>query len=129
MKKREIIYQYETVFDQNGAGYTVTVPKLPGLVTEGGNLKEAREMVKDAIRCYIEATLKDRTFLFSRTYNGHKEKVKIVYAWAFAAIIASIATAFVLDAFLAGSKASQELLEGITMLFAAVVLFYVSQNA
>lgn len=59
-KHKEIVYQYEVVFDPNGAGYTVTVPKLPGLVTEGSNLKEARIMAKDAIRCYLEALLKER---------------------------------------------------------------------
>jgi predicted RNase H-like HicB family nuclease len=52
-KRKETIYQYDVVFDPNGSGYTVTVPKLPGLVTEGNNLKDARDMAKDAIRCYI----------------------------------------------------------------------------
>lgn len=60
-KRKEIIYKYEVIFDSNEAGYTVTVPKLPGLVTEGNNLKEARDMAKDAIRCYLEALLKDQT--------------------------------------------------------------------
>jgi len=74
MKKyKEKIYQYEAFFSPNGAGYTVTVPKLPGLVTEGDNLKEARQMVKDAIRCYLEALLKDRTTSFSQS---HHEKIK-----------------------------------------------------
>lgn len=59
-KRKETIYQYDVVFDPNGAGYTVTVPKLPGLVTEGDNLKEARAMAKDAIRCHLEALLKDK---------------------------------------------------------------------
>ena len=58
-KKRETIYKYEVILDENGAGYTVTVPKLPGLVTEGKNLKEAMAMAKDAIRCYLEAVLKE----------------------------------------------------------------------
>lgn len=58
-KHKENILQYEVVFEPNGAGYTITVPKLPGLVTEGNNLKEAREMGKDAIKCYLEALLKD----------------------------------------------------------------------
>ena len=57
-KHKETIYQYEAIFDPNGAGYTITVPKLPGLVTEGDNLKEAREMAKDAIKCYLGALLK-----------------------------------------------------------------------
>jgi predicted RNase H-like HicB family nuclease len=58
--QKEKIYQYEAVFDPNGQGYTVTVPKLPGLITEGGTMKEAREMAKDAIRCYLEALLKEK---------------------------------------------------------------------
>ncbi len=62
MKKRaETIYQYETVFDPNGDGYTVTIPALPGLVTEGSSLQEARVMAKDAIRCHIESLLKDKS--------------------------------------------------------------------
>ena len=59
-KYKETIYDYEATFDLNGAGYTVTVEKLPGLVTEGDNLKNAKEMAKDAIRCYLEALLKDQ---------------------------------------------------------------------
>ena len=55
--------QYEyTVFsgaNENG-GYTVTVPALPGLVTEGKNLEDARRMAKDAIRCYIEGLKKTK---------------------------------------------------------------------
>lgn len=68
MKKHiENIHQYEVIFDPNGAGYTITVPKLPGLVTEGDSLKEAREMAKDAIRCYLEAILKEKSFIFPRS--------------------------------------------------------------
>jgi predicted RNase H-like HicB family nuclease len=40
-------------------GFTVTVPALPGLVTEGDTIEEAREMAKDAIRCYLESLIKD----------------------------------------------------------------------
>ncbi len=62
MKKiKDTIFHFEVVFNPNGQGYTVTVPKLPGLVTEGNNLKEAKEMAKDAIRCYIEALLKEKS--------------------------------------------------------------------
>ena len=76
MKKyREKIYQYEVIFDPNGAGYTVTVPKLPGLVTEGDNLEEARKMAKDAIRCYIEALLKDK--MSQRSNEIKQEKVGV----------------------------------------------------
>ncbi len=64
--KHEQIYQYDVVFDPNGEGYTVTVPQLPGLVTEGDNLQEAREMARDAIRCHLQALLKDKTSVMPR---------------------------------------------------------------
>jgi predicted RNase H-like HicB family nuclease len=35
-------------------GYRVTVPLLPGLITFGRTLAEAREMARDAVRCHIE---------------------------------------------------------------------------
>jgi antitoxin HicB len=41
-------------------GYTVTVPALPGLVTEGKDLEHARTMAKDAVRCYIEGLKKSK---------------------------------------------------------------------
>lgn len=74
-KRKETIYHYEAVFESNGAGYTVTVPQLPGLVTEGDTLKEAREMAKDAIRCYMEALLKDRMFSFAKPV--YRERIKV----------------------------------------------------
>lgn len=49
------IYQYTAFFEANeSGGYTVTIPSLPGLVTEGRNLENARRMAEDAIRCYVE---------------------------------------------------------------------------
>ncbi len=44
--------------DETG-GYVVTCPALPGLVTEGDTLEEARCMAVDAIRGYIESLQKD----------------------------------------------------------------------
>jgi predicted RNase H-like HicB family nuclease len=40
-------------------GYTVTCPALPGLVTFGATLEEARAMAADAIRGYIECLQED----------------------------------------------------------------------
>ena len=76
-KRKEQIYQYAVIFDPNGQGYTVTVPNLPGLVTEGSNLKEAREMAKDAIRCYIEALLKDKLTTSQKLNGVKKEKLEV----------------------------------------------------
>jgi antitoxin HicB len=44
--------------DETG-GYVVTCPALPGLVTEGDTLEEAREMAADAIRGYLESLQMD----------------------------------------------------------------------
>ena len=41
-------------------GFTVVVPALPGCVTYGKNLKEAREMAKDAIEGYLVSLAKHR---------------------------------------------------------------------
>ena len=42
-----------------GGGYVVTCPALPGLVTEGDTLEEARAMATDAIQGYLESLRKD----------------------------------------------------------------------
>ena len=50
---------FTVVFDKTEEGYTVTVPALPGLVTEGRDLEEARAQAVDAIRCHVESLLED----------------------------------------------------------------------
>ena len=55
------VYEYTAFFEANEhGGYTVTVPALPGLATEGRNLDDARRMAEDAIRCYIEGLKKSK---------------------------------------------------------------------
>jgi predicted RNase H-like HicB family nuclease len=59
MKKK--IYNYTAIFEKNElGGYTVIVPALPGLVTEGNDLIEAKKNAEEAIRCYLEGLLKDK---------------------------------------------------------------------
>lgn len=36
-------------------GYTVTVPALPGCVSEGDTLDDARQNIREAIELYLEA--------------------------------------------------------------------------
>jgi antitoxin HicB len=38
-------------------GFTVIVPSLPGCITFGSNLSEAKEMAKEAIELYLESLL------------------------------------------------------------------------
>jgi len=53
-------YRYTVFFEPaEEGGYVVTCPSLPGLVTEGNTLEEARAMAAEAIRGYLEALAKD----------------------------------------------------------------------
>ena len=53
-------YRYTVLFEPaEEGGYVATCPALPGLVTEGDTLDEARDMVRDAIRGYLESLRKD----------------------------------------------------------------------
>ena len=54
-------YSYTVLFESaEEGGFTATCPALPGLVTEGDTLEEARSMAQDAIRAYLESLRKDR---------------------------------------------------------------------
>ncbi len=51
----EKILRYSAIFEPcEEGGFTVTVPKLPGLVTEGDTFEEAKTNVEDAIHGYLE---------------------------------------------------------------------------
>jgi predicted RNase H-like HicB family nuclease len=54
-------YRYTIILDPDPdeGGYTVTVPALPGCVTQGESIEEAIAMAKDAIRLYIESLVAD----------------------------------------------------------------------
>ena len=53
-------HRYTVLFEPaEEGGYVVTCPALPGLVTEGDTLEEAREMARDAILGYLESLKKD----------------------------------------------------------------------
>ncbi|MEO9027218.1 MAG: type II toxin-antitoxin system HicB family antitoxin [Ktedonobacteraceae bacterium] len=45
--------------DPEEGGYTVTVPSLPGCVTQGDTIEEAITMAKDAIRLFIETLVEN----------------------------------------------------------------------
>ena len=54
-------YGYTVIYEQlsDDGGYQVIVPALPGIVTYGRTLEEAREMARDAIACHIRGLLRD----------------------------------------------------------------------
>jgi len=53
-------YVFDVVFEPlEEGGYLVIVPLLPGVITYGESLGEAKRMATDAIRCHCEGLLKD----------------------------------------------------------------------
>ena len=53
-------YGYRVIYDPLAeGGFQVIVPALPGIVTYGRTIEEAREMAQDAISCHINGLLKD----------------------------------------------------------------------
>ena len=50
-------YSYTVLFEPaEEGGFVVTCPALPGLVTEGDTMEEARAMAQDAIRLHRKST-------------------------------------------------------------------------
>ncbi len=51
---------YTVLFEPlEDGGYMVVVPALPGVITCGETLDQARTMAADAIKCHCEGLLKD----------------------------------------------------------------------
>ncbi|MDR0435011.1 MAG: FTR1 family iron permease [Gracilibacteraceae bacterium] len=58
--------------------------------------------------------------------SGNKQRTGTVYRGSILALAASVVMAFILNALSGASGAQQEIIEGVTMLVAVAVLFYVS---
>ena len=52
-----MLYCYTVILDRDPeeGGYTVTVPALPGCVTEGDTVEESLAMAREAIAGYLES--------------------------------------------------------------------------
>jgi predicted RNase H-like HicB family nuclease len=49
------VYHYTAVFaPAEEGGFTVTVPALPGCVSEGDTFEEAQENIREALELYLE---------------------------------------------------------------------------
>jgi len=54
-------YSYTVMYESlREGGYQVIVPMLPGVITYGRDIDEAKEMARDAIQCYIEGLQKEK---------------------------------------------------------------------
>ncbi|MVT04523.1 iron permease [Enterobacter sp. 10-1] len=58
--------------------------------------------------------------------NDHRDKLPLIRQSVVVALVASVVTAFIFQLLFTNSGASRELLEGITMLIAVVMLFFMS---
>ena len=57
---RKKVYQYTAIFEPNikGGGYTVTIPSLPGCISEGNTFEEAFRNIHEATSLYLEVMSK-----------------------------------------------------------------------
>jgi predicted RNase H-like HicB family nuclease len=66
-------------------GYMAIVPALPGIITYGEDLDEARAMVADAIKCHCEGLIQDREELpkdIQTKAEPIKERISILVGYA-----------------------------------------------
>jgi predicted RNase H-like HicB family nuclease len=70
MAKRSIQYGLviSLLSDEDGGGYFVEVPDLPGCMADGETLEEAISNIQDAIDSWIEAAKAERKTIPSSTY-------------------------------------------------------------
>ncbi|MEK7500594.1 MAG: type II toxin-antitoxin system HicB family antitoxin [Patescibacteria group bacterium] len=59
MRKKQLtrrVYQYTAVFepDEKSGGFTVTIPALPGCISEGDTFEEALRNIEEAAGLYVE---------------------------------------------------------------------------
>jgi antitoxin HicB len=71
MKTKELSYRIVLRPEPEG-GYTVIVPSLPGCITFGETIDEAKEMAKDAIEAYLKSVEKHGEEIHddSNTFEG-----------------------------------------------------------
>lgn len=54
-KKVAKVFQYTAVFEpEKSGGYSVTIPALPGCISEGDSFEEALANIKEATELYLE---------------------------------------------------------------------------
>jgi len=75
---KQKVLHYDVVFEeQKVGGYTVTVPSLPGCISEGDTFEEARANIVEAITAYLESLAKDKEEIPQGNSNIFIGKVSI----------------------------------------------------
>lgn len=59
------MYQYTALFepDEKSGGFTVTIPSLPGCISEGDTFEEALANIQEAASLYIEVMQKRKSLI------------------------------------------------------------------
>lgn len=59
---RKKIYQYTAIFepDKKVGGFAVTIPSLPGCISEGDTFEEAAKNIEEAASLYLEVMKKSK---------------------------------------------------------------------
>ena len=59
-KIQKKVYKYTAIFepDQEVGGYTVTIPSLPGCISEGDTFEKALKNIQEAASLYLEVMKK-----------------------------------------------------------------------
>ena len=75
---KQTVLKYDVVFEeQEVGGYTVTVPSLPGCISEGDTFEEAKENISEAITAYLESLAMDGEEVLDQERNFFIGKVEI----------------------------------------------------
>ena len=120
---------------QSNAEVKASLDKLTTMLREDANQLDGRKesalgvflaSLLIIVREGFEAIIIVGAILAYLVKSGHKSKVKPVYWGVVFALILSVVMAFALNALKGFAGANQEIVEGVTMLIAVVVLVYVS---
>ena len=104
-----------------------TLPAVSGVTERTSGTWEAfLQSFVIIVREGFEAILVIGAIVAFLVKTGHRERLRAVWYGAGAGVVASAATAVMLKTLLAAVPASQDLIEGVSMLVAMVVLFWVS---
>lgn len=66
--KKSKIYNYTAVFEQDyqSGGFVVTIPALPGCISEGDSFEDAKKNIEEAAALYLETMSEAAGHSFSR---------------------------------------------------------------
>jgi len=64
--KKDILTFNAVFLEEDGGGYSVNVPALPGCFSQGDTFEKAAENIKEAIELYLENEPKEKGFLLFR---------------------------------------------------------------